>query len=61
MNERRRNIALAAITLSNEFLRSHVIFDTDSETSDDSDIDEGALRTKIQLRDSQRKPPREKL
>ncbi|XP_039311944.1 protein ALP1-like [Solenopsis invicta] len=37
-----------------------IIFDTDSETSDDSDIDEGALRRRIQLRDGQRKPPRVK-
>lgn len=49
---------LTAITLSNDFLRCHVFFDTDSETSDDSDLDEGDIRRRVQLRGVQRKPPR---
>lgn len=36
------------------------IFDTDSETSDDSDLDEGDIRKRVQLRGVQRKPPRVK-
>ncbi|XP_024894120.1 protein ALP1-like isoform X2 [Temnothorax curvispinosus] len=57
MDERRRAVALTAITLSNDFLRCHVIFDTDSETSD-SDLDEGDMRRRFQLRGGRRKPPR---
>lgn len=57
MDERRRAVALIALTLSNNFLRVHVFFDTDSETSDDSD--EGNIR-RIQLHGGQRKPPRMK-
>lgn len=60
MDERRRAVALTAITLSNDFLRCHVFFDTDSETSDDSDLDEGDMRRRIQLRGRQRRPPRVK-
>lgn len=58
-NERRRVIALTAITLSNEFLRCNVFFDTSSDESD-SDVDERDLtiRRRIQLRGVQRKPPR---
>ncbi|CAL1685154.1 unnamed protein product [Lasius platythorax] len=59
MDERRRAVALIALTLSNNFLRVHVFFDTDSETSDDSDLDEGNIR-RIQLHGGQRKPPRMK-
>nr|XP_012235520.1 PREDICTED: uncharacterized protein LOC105679822 [Linepithema humile]XP_012235528.1 PREDICTED: uncharacterized protein LOC105679822 [Linepithema humile] len=55
----RQTAILIAITLSNEFLRSHVFFDTDSETSDDdSDLDEGDIRRIVQLRENKRKPPR---
>jgi len=32
MDEHRKAVVIAAITLSNEFLRRHVFFDTDSET-----------------------------
>lgn len=57
MDEYRR-AAFIALTLSNDFLRCHVFFDTDSETSDDSDLDEVNMRRRIQLRGGQRKPPR---
>lgn len=58
MDEYRR-AALIALTLS-DFLRCHVFFDTDSETSDDSDLDEGNMKRRIQLRGGQRKPPKVK-
>lgn len=58
MDECRRTIVLTAITLSNEFLRCQVSFDTDSETNDDSDLDEGDIRRRVQLRGVQRKPAR---
>lgn len=58
MDERQQAVILTAITLSDDFLRCHVFFDTDSETSDDSDLDEGEMRRRIQLRGGQRKPPR---
>lgn len=58
MDEHRRAVALTAIALSNDFLRCYVFFDTDSETSDDSDLNEGDIRRRVQLRGVQRKPPR---
>jgi len=60
MDEHRKAVVIAAITLSNEFLRRHVFFDTDSEISDNSDLDEGDIKRRIQLRRGQRKPPRVK-
>lgn len=57
MDEHWRAVILTAIALSNDFLRCHVFFDTDSETSD-SDLDEGDIRRRCQLRGVQRKPPR---
>lgn len=58
MDEYQRAVVLTAITLSNDFLRCHVFFDTDNDTSDDSDFDEADIRRIIQLRRGQQKPPR---